>query len=80
MGIKNIGQLIPKRITMQGFLVATPNFGQKYYQEHQEKLQGWLASGDFKSKLFTTEGIDNAGEGFVGMLKGKNFGKAVLKI
>ena len=27
-----------------------------------------------------TEGIDNAAQGFVDMLSGKNFGKAVLKV
>jgi NADPH-dependent curcumin reductase CurA len=30
--------------------------------------------------MSVTDGIDNAPEGFVGMLQGKNFGKAVLKI
>jgi NADPH-dependent curcumin reductase CurA len=31
-------------------------------------------------RTHVTEGIDNAAEGFVEMLKGGNFGKAVLKI
>jgi NADPH-dependent curcumin reductase CurA len=30
--------------------------------------------------LSITEGIENAAEGFVGMLEGKNFGKAVVRI
>jgi NADPH-dependent curcumin reductase CurA len=30
--------------------------------------------------MSVTEGIDKAPEGFVGMLEGKNFGKAGLKI
>jgi NADPH-dependent curcumin reductase CurA len=30
--------------------------------------------------MTVTEGIENAAEGLVGMLEGKNFGKAVLKI
>jgi NADPH-dependent curcumin reductase CurA len=30
--------------------------------------------------MSVTEGIDNAIEGFLGMLKGQNFGKAVLQI
>jgi NADPH-dependent curcumin reductase CurA len=60
--------------------VGKPDFGPAYFKEHQEKMQGWLADGSFKPKLYVTEGIDNAAEGFVGMLKGENFGKAVLKI
>ncbi|VTT73840.1 unnamed protein product [Fusarium fujikuroi] len=49
----------------------------------QVKMEGflkWLADGSVKAKLYVTEGIDNAAEGFIGMLQGKNFGKAVLKL
>ncbi len=43
-------------------------------------MQQWLADGSIKAKLDVTQGIDNAAQGLVGMLEGKNFGKAVLKI
>lgn len=79
-GVKNLFQLIAKLITMQGFLVAQPEFGPAYFEEHQQQVQKWIAEGSFKAKLHVTEGIDKAAEGFVGMLKGDNFGKAVLKI
>ncbi|KAK6955257.1 hypothetical protein Daesc_002888 [Daldinia eschscholtzii] len=79
-GVKNLIQVIAKLITMQGFLVGQPEFGPAYFQEHQKQVQKWIADGSFKAKLHVTEGIDNAAEGFVGMLKGDNFGKAVLKI
>lgn len=65
---------------MRGFLVGDPGFWDKYDQEHQEKMQQWLAEGSIKAKLSVTEGIDNAAEGLAGMFEGKNFGKAVLKI
>lgn len=73
-------QLVSKQIAMEGFLVGTPGFGPAYFQDHQKKMQDWLADGTFKSKLHITDGIDQAAEGFIGMLEGKNFGKAVLKI
>ncbi|KAF3763597.1 NAD(P)-binding protein [Cryphonectria parasitica EP155] len=79
-GVKNLANIVTKRITFQGFIVGDEGFGPAYYQEHQTKLQGWLHDGTFKAKVHYTEGIDNAAEGFVGMLQGKNFGKAVLKI
>ncbi|KAM5360083.1 hypothetical protein ACJZ2D_013994 [Fusarium nematophilum] len=78
-GIKGLMQLVTKQITMQGFLVGSPKFGPAHYKEHQESLQKWLADGSVKAKLSVTEGIDNAADGFIGMLEGKNFGKAVLK-
>lgn len=65
---------------MRGFIQHDPNFGPKYEKDHQDKLAQWLAEGSVKAKLSVTEGIDNAAEGLVGMLEGKNFGKAVLKI
>ncbi|KAG6358020.1 hypothetical protein INS49_013904 [Diaporthe citri] len=79
-GVKNLMLVVGKRITMQGFIVGDPGFGPAYAQEHQEKVQAWIADGSFKAKLHVTEGIDNAAEGFLGLLEGKNFGKAVLKI
>ncbi|SCV35424.1 related to endo-polygalacturonase 6 [Fusarium fujikuroi] len=78
-GVKGLLNLIAKQVKMEGFLVANPAFGPAYYKE-QENLQKWLADGSVKAKLYVTEGIDNAAEGFIGMLQGKNFGKAVLKL
>ena len=65
---------------MQGFLVGTKDFGPAYHQEHQERVQKWLKDGDITVKLSITEGIENAAEGLVGIFKGENFGKAVLKV
>lgn len=72
--------IVAKRVTFQGFIVSDPAFGPAYTAEHQEKLQKWLHEGSFKAKLSYTEGIDQAADGFVGLLQGKNFGKAVLRI
>lgn len=71
---------VSKRLTMQGFIVGDEGFGPDYAKDHQEKMQKWLADGSFKAKIHVTEGIDKAADGFIGLLKGSNFGKAVLKI
>ena len=78
--IRNMIQFVSKRLTMRGFIVSDANMGPNYVKEHQEKLQKWLADGSFKAKLSITEGIDNGIDGFLGMLRGDNFGKAVLQI
>lgn len=78
--IRNLMQVVAKRLTMRGFIVGDANMGPKYAKDHQEKLQKWLADGTFKAKISVTEGIDNAIDGFLGMLQGRNFGKAVLQI
>lgn len=78
--IKNLMQVVAKRLTMRGFIVMDEGMGPKHHKEHQEKLQKWLSEGSFKSKIDVTVGMDNAIDGFLGMLSGKNYGKAVLQI
>ncbi|KAK1991924.1 zinc-binding dehydrogenase [Colletotrichum falcatum] len=79
-GVKGLGQIITKNITMEGYIATTPKFGPVYFEEHQEIMQKWLSDGSVKAKLFVTQGIDNAPNGFIGMFNGQNFGKAILKI
>ncbi len=78
--IRNLGQVVGKRLSMRGFIVGDENMGPRYAKEHQEKLQKWLADGSFKATVSETKGIENAVEGFIGMLEGKNFGKSILVI
>ncbi|MCJ1381721.1 hypothetical protein MMC17_004832 [Xylographa soralifera] len=79
-GVKTLFQIIGKRLTMQGFVVPDENMGPKYRKEFNENMAKWIHDGSFKVKEDVTVGIDNAATAFVGMLEGKNFGKAVLKI
>lgn len=67
-------------MTIRGFIVGDANMGPRYYEERNKNVAKWLHEGSFKATLSVTDGIDNGPEGFVGMLEGKNFGKAVLKI
>lgn len=77
--IKNIHNVLIKRIDMRGFIVSDPGMGDKYTEEHQKNVQKWIKEGSFKALLHETTGIDNAAEGLVGIFYGKNKGKAVLK-
>ncbi|KXX79889.1 NADP-dependent alkenal double bond reductase P2 [Madurella mycetomatis] len=79
-GVRNLYNIVRKRLTMRGFIVYDHGFWDKYEQDHQEKMQQWLAEGSIQAKLDVTEGIDNAAEGLVKLFWGGNFGKAVLKI
>lgn len=78
--IRNVMTFVAKRIKMQGFIVGDANMGPKYTKDHQEKLQKWIADGSFKALQSVTKGIENGVDGFIGMLRGDNFGKAVLEI
>lgn len=79
-GVKNLTNVVSKRLTMRGFIVGDPDMGPIYAAEHQKNVSKWIHEGSFKAQQSITDGIDNAVTGFLGMLKGDNFGKAVLKI
>lgn len=54
--------------------------GQKYSKEHQKKVSKCIHEGTFKAMQSVTVGIENSITDLLEMLKGKNFGKAVLLI
>ncbi|KEF62086.1 uncharacterized protein A1O9_00058 [Exophiala aquamarina CBS 119918] len=78
--ITNTFLTVVRRLTWTGFLVGDANMGPAYAKAHLENVSRWLKDGTFKAKIHETVGIENAAEAFVGMLKGDNFGKAVLKV
>jgi NADPH-dependent curcumin reductase CurA len=78
-GLKNYLHVVRKRLRWQGFIVFDP-FIIKWKGERDEKISQWIADGSFKSIDHITDGMDNAVEGFMGMLKGENLGKSILKI
>lgn len=79
-GIRNLSHMVAKSLTFRGFIVSNPDFGPKWSAEHQERVGGWIREGGFEAKFDETVGLENAAEGLIAMLKGGNFGKAVLKI
>lgn len=78
--IKNLILTIPKSLTLRGFLVSDPDLAPKYFEERNKNVTEWISDGSLITKTCITDGIKYADKGFVGMLQGKNFGKAVLKI
>lgn len=79
-GVRNLAMVVGKRLKIQGFVVSDPEIGPRYAAEHQKNIAQWIHDGTFIAQQSITTGIDNAIEGFLGMLKGDNFGKAVLTI
>lgn len=79
-GVRNLINFVAKRLTMRGFIVTDPDMGPKYAAEHQKNVAKWISEGSFKAQQSVTKGIDNGIEGLLGMLRGENFGKAVLEI
>jgi NADPH-dependent curcumin reductase CurA len=69
--------LLVKRIRMQGFIVFD-------YEGRQNEFLGpmrtWLAEGKVKFREDIVDGLENAPQAFIGLLKGENFGKLVVRV
>lgn len=79
-GIKQMPMVVRKRLRLRGFIVNDPDMGPKYALEHQKNVAKWISEGKFKAQQSVTVGIDNGVKGLLGMLRGDNFGKAILQI
>ncbi|CAG8691603.1 14817_t:CDS:2 [Dentiscutata erythropus] len=77
-GVKNLMQIVGKRLLIQGFIVS--DHYQEMGESFQKEMGEWLKQGKLKYKEDIVEGIQNAPEAFVNILTGKNFGKMVIKI
>ncbi len=69
--------VLTKRLHLQGFIVWD-------FADQQEAfvrdVGGWLAEGKVRHREDIVEGLERAPEAFIGMLRGKNFGKLVVHV
>lgn len=73
-----LGQLLRKRITLRGFIIFD-DFGHLYPQFARE-MGEWVRSGQVKYREEIIDGLHSAPAAFVGMLRGENFGKRVIRV
>ncbi|XP_073490515.1 prostaglandin reductase 1-like [Aquarana catesbeiana] len=66
-----------KQIQMEGFLLS---LWEDRYEEGQKQLLQWVLEGKLKYHEHITNGFENMTAGFMGMLKGENPGKAIIKV
>ncbi|MDQ3067906.1 MAG: NADP-dependent oxidoreductase [Actinomycetota bacterium] len=74
---RNLGFLIVLRARLEGFLIS--DFAHRF-PEALPRLGGWLTDGALRYREDVTEGLENAPAAFMGMLRGENRGKALVKI
>jgi len=73
-----MGDLLRKRIKMQGFIVFD-DYGDQF-GDFTKEMQKWLSEGKISYREHMVEGIENTVDAFNDMLSGENFGKTVVKI
>ena len=76
-GPRNLIMMVGRSVKMQGFIVSNyPDLS----REWMEVGGNWVKEGKLKYRESVAEGLANAPQAFIDMLKGKNFGKQVVKI
>lgn len=79
-GVKNLIQVTEKRLTMRGFIVTDENMGPRYKAQFEQVVGGMISQGRGNFVVDQMGTIETADQAFAGMLEGKNFGKAVVKM
>ena len=69
--------ILVNRIKVEGFIVSEH---MDIWPEALKELGGLVASGKFKYRETVAPNIEAAPEAFIGLLKGKNFGKQLVKL
>lgn len=71
-----MGQILRKKIKIQGFIIFD-DFGH-LYPEFVKEMTAWIDADKIKYREEIIDGLENAPEAFVGLLKGENFGKRIV--
>jgi NADPH-dependent curcumin reductase CurA len=70
--------VLHKSLTLRGFIQR--EFAPTLFDDFLRDMTGWVASGAVRYTEDISEGLDSAPEAFVGMLRGANLGKTIVKV
>ena len=76
-GVKTFQSILTNRIKVQGFIVSDR---MELWAKALPELIGWVAGGKIKYRETVANGLENAPKAFIGLLKGENFGKQLVKL
>jgi NADPH-dependent curcumin reductase CurA len=76
-GVKNLRSILVNRIRMQGFIVSDR---MQLWPQALAELGEHVAAGWIKYRETVATGLENAPRAFIGMLRGDNLGKQLLKL
>ncbi|HEX2510006.1 MAG TPA: NADP-dependent oxidoreductase [Microvirga sp.] len=69
--------ILTRRLTLRGFIVG--DFAAQA-REFARDMGEWVQAGRIRYREDVAEGLENAPDAFIGMLKGRNFGKTLVKL
>ena len=77
MSLPNLRIILVNRIRMQGFIVSDDL---SRWPEIIRELATRIVSGKIRYRESIADGLENAPKAFIGLLKGENFGKQLVKV
>lgn len=77
MALQNVRQLLTMRLTLRGFIVSEH---MDLWPQGLTELGTLVATGKLKFRESVAQGLPAAPEAFIGLLKGRNFGKQLVKL
>jgi NADPH-dependent curcumin reductase CurA len=75
--INEFRSVLINRLKVQGFIVSEHP---QYWPPAQRQLAELVGSGQMKYRETVAQGLDAAPEAFIGLLKGRNFGKQLVRL
>jgi NADPH-dependent curcumin reductase len=75
--LDNVGTLLITRSKIEGFIVSDHL---PLWPEALRELAGHVAAGRIRYRETIAEGLEKTPDAFIGMLKGRNFGKQLVKV
>jgi NADPH-dependent curcumin reductase CurA len=76
-GPRNMAQVVGKRLTLRGFIVSDHGH---LMPDFVREVGTWLSEGRIKYRETVVEGIENAPQAFIGLLRGENTGKMLVRL
>jgi NADPH-dependent curcumin reductase CurA len=69
--------MVSKRLMLKGFLVTDHN---DRYPDFLRDMGGWIRDGKVTFEETVFDGVDNAVDAFLAMLRGGNLGKMIVRL
>lgn len=74
---RNLALSVARRLTLRGFIVTDHA---DRFPDFAREVGGWLREGRIRFRETVVEGIEHAPEAFIGLLRGENLGKMVVRL
>jgi len=77
MSVQNFRSVLVNRLKIQGFIVSEHL---EFWPQARKELGEMVGDGTLKYRETIAQGLESAPEAFIGLLKGRNFGKQLVKL